>query len=98
MRCWWATTERFARKERVRMTGTFKTAEEIKALQIAAGTYKPLPTHPTPDPRPPLTCAEATDLYRQRMESRLRRYSSVSLAQRLVLKQRAVAHMGGCCR
>jgi hypothetical protein len=75
-----------------------KTAAEIKALQVAAGTYK--------EPAPllikdkPLTDDEASTRYHQRLDdlrSRLRRYSSVSLLQRLELKRRAVTWMGGCC-
>ena len=76
-----------------------KTAVEIKALQIAAGTYtEPLET--TEGTIPPLTFMDASDRYHRRQEdlrTRLRRYSSVSLLQRLELKQRAVAHMGGKC-
>ena len=74
----------------------FKTAEEIRALQQRAGA---LPEAPAPLPPCPLTNEEAGVRYRERREAetRLRRYSSVSLSQRLELKNRAVAHMGGCC-
>jgi hypothetical protein len=77
-----------------------KTAEEIKALQIAAGTYK-APSPKTPEPRAPLTFEEASASYRARQEeltTRLRRYSSISLLQRLELKYRAVAQKGGKCQ
>lgn len=77
---------------------TFKSADEIKALQIAAGTYKPSAEPPRPDTA--LNFKEASERYHQRQDelsTRLRRYSSISLLQRLELKRRAVARMGGRC-
>jgi hypothetical protein len=76
-----------------------KTAAEIKALQIAAGTYQEPYKEP---PAAALSEAEATARYLERklereFTPRLRRYSSVSLLQRLQIKTRAVEHMGGKC-
>lgn len=51
--------------------------------------------------RAPLTFEEASEAYHKRQDdlrTRLRRFSSISLSQRLELKRRAVNYMGGGCK
>jgi len=86
-------------EEKRRAASGFKTAAEIEALRKQAGLplySKPVETKPSY-----VTQSKADTSYQMRQEElkgRLRRYSSISLMQRLELKQRAISHMGGGCK
>jgi hypothetical protein len=76
-------------------------AEEQKAMRERHHGKKDVRCAPKPVvDEGVLTFEAASEKYhaRQALKARLRRHSSVSLAQRLELKQLAVAHMGGSCR